>query len=60
MHIYLRHPQYGTKVATVEQEAVEDEVNGWERFDPIPVVEEVPETVETKKKSKDNTPSFLE
>lgn len=32
--IYLRHDVHGTKVATLEQEAVYDEENGWVRFDP--------------------------
>jgi hypothetical protein len=61
--VYLRHPQYGTKVATLDQEVRDDEENGWERFDPTaPLsVETVDEpVVETKKKLKDNTPSFLE
>ena len=34
MHIYLRHPRHGTKVAVAEAEALYDEKNGWERFDP--------------------------
>lgn len=34
MHIYLRHPTHGQKVAIAEEEAVADEENGWERFDP--------------------------
>lgn len=33
--IYLKHPQHGTKVAIVEQEAVYDEANGWVRYDPM-------------------------
>jgi len=32
MVIYLWHPVHGTKVATLEQEAVADEKNGWARF----------------------------
>lgn len=34
--IYLKHPVHGTKVATMELEAVADEANGWQRFDPEP------------------------
>ena len=34
MHIYLRHPKYGTKVAVMEMEAAADEERGWERYDP--------------------------
>lgn len=32
--IYLRHPTHGTKVATMEEEAIFDESNGWLRYDP--------------------------
>jgi hypothetical protein len=32
MHIYLKHPLHGQKVATMELEAVEDEKNGWMRY----------------------------
>lgn len=31
--IYLMHPKHGVKVATLEQEAQHDEMNGWRRFD---------------------------
>ena len=30
--IYLRNPQGGSKVAIAEEEAVEDEKNGWMRY----------------------------
>jgi len=30
--IYLKHPDHGTKVATMELEAEFDEKNGWERY----------------------------
>ena len=29
--IYMRHPVHGTKVATMEAEAIYDETNGWSR-----------------------------
>jgi hypothetical protein len=32
MPIYLQHPTHGTKVATMELEAVADEQNGWVRY----------------------------
>ena len=32
--IYLRHPDHGTKVATMEAEAIYDEENGWVRYTP--------------------------
>ena len=32
--IYLRHPEHGTKLATMEEEAIFDESNGWLRYDP--------------------------
>ena len=67
MIVYLRHPQYGTKVATLDQEVHDDEENGWERFDPTApdvteTAEEVEEVsaVEPKKKSKESAPSFVE
>lgn len=34
MHIYLRHPKHGTKVAIAEAEANADERNGWVRYTP--------------------------
>jgi hypothetical protein len=30
--IYLKHPKYGTKVATMDLEAECDEQNGWVRY----------------------------
>lgn len=32
MVIYLKHPQHGTKVATLDIEAQADEENGWVRY----------------------------
>jgi len=32
--IYLKHPQHGTKIATIEMEADFDERNGWVRYNP--------------------------
>jgi hypothetical protein len=32
--IYLKHDQYGAKVATMELEAVFDETKGWTRYNP--------------------------
>ncbi len=32
--IYLRHPDHGTKVATLELEAIYDEECGWVRYNP--------------------------
>jgi len=32
MQIYLKHPNHGTKVATMELEAEFDEKNGWIRY----------------------------
>ena len=34
MHIYLKHPDHGTKVAIAEVEARADEKNGWVRYTP--------------------------
>jgi hypothetical protein len=43
--IYLRHPQHGAKVAISEHEAAQDEMFGWERFDPTAPVDEDDEAV---------------
>lgn len=32
--IYLKHPRHGSKIATMELEAVYDERSGWERYTP--------------------------
>jgi hypothetical protein len=32
--IYLKHPEHGAKVATLEAEAIYDETHGWLRYDP--------------------------
>ena len=42
--IYLRHPQHGTKVASMEAEVEHDYKHGWEEYDPTEqeVVEETP------------------
>ena len=34
MVIYLKHPLHGAKVAIAEAEAEQDELNGWQRFNP--------------------------
>lgn len=43
--IYLKHPDHGTKVATMDAEAEHDEANGWKRYELdtqlAPVVEEI-------------------
>jgi hypothetical protein len=44
--IYLSHPEHGEKIANMEQEAENDEQNGWTRYTvdtPTPVVEVVEE-----------------
>jgi hypothetical protein len=40
MHIYLKHPQHGSKVATSDLEVEADVKNGWEVYNlDAPVVE---------------------
>lgn len=39
--IYLMHPKHGVKIATMEMEAQYDESNGWVRFDPDEIADEV-------------------
>jgi hypothetical protein len=47
MTIYLRHPEHGTKVAIMEQEAENDEQNGWVRYThDTPSISKEVETVE--------------
>lgn len=52
MVIYLWHPVHGTKVATLEAEAVADEKNGWARFsvdEPAPAKEDPINTLGKKR-----------
>jgi hypothetical protein len=47
--IYLSHPDHGSKIANMEQEAENDEQNGWTRYNvdtPTVEVEVVEEQVE--------------
>ena len=39
--IYLMHHRHGVKIATMEMEAQYDEQNGWVRFDPEDLRDEV-------------------
>lgn len=43
--IYLMHHKHGVKIATMEMEAQYDEQNGWVRFDPEDLHDEVIEEV---------------
>jgi hypothetical protein len=43
MHIYLRHPQHGNKVAISDMEVAFDEKNGWVRYNA-----DTPSTVEAQ------------
>jgi hypothetical protein len=60
MHIYLRHPVHGTKVAISDAEATSDEENGWRRFDidnPTPIEDPAPNalTIRRRRSSSDAT-----
>ena len=45
--IYLEHPIHGTKVATMDAEAENDEQNGWVRYTPdTPSISEEVEPIE--------------
>ncbi len=47
MHIYLKHPVHGTKVAISDSEAEYDALSGWVKYDPnSSVVEDKTETQE--------------
>ena len=39
--IYLMHPKHGVKIANMEVEAQHDEQNGWVRFDPADLADDV-------------------
>ena len=43
-NIFLKHHIHGTKIATLEAEAIYDEMSGWVRYDPSVTVK----AVETK------------
>jgi hypothetical protein len=43
--IYLMHHKHGVKIATMEMEAQYDEQNGWVRFDPEDLPDEVIEEI---------------
>ena len=45
--IYMSHPVHGAKVATMEEEAIYDEKNGWTRYTLDTPVEEVAPVVNT-------------
>ena len=46
MHIYLKHPVHGTKVAISDLEADADEKNDWVRYNPAtPASEPEPEVI---------------
>jgi hypothetical protein len=45
MNIVLVHPEFGAKVATNEAEIVNDEKNGWTRYNPDTPVEVASESV---------------
>jgi hypothetical protein len=54
--IYLKHPDHGTKIATMELEAEFDEKNGWVRYTDDTLSEEViaapVNTLEVKRRRK--------
>jgi hypothetical protein len=53
MHIYLRHPVHGTKVAISDAEAASDEENGWKRFDidnPTPITDSASNALATRRR----------
>ena len=43
--IYLRHPEFGTKVATMDAEAEHDKEHGYEEYDPTAPEDELVEEV---------------
>lgn len=39
MHVYLRHPVHGTKIATLDMEVEHDLELGWVEYDPEAFIE---------------------
>jgi hypothetical protein len=59
MHIYLKHPVHGAKVATLEAEAEQDEKNGWTRYNldtPLSIEEAAPVNCLEVKRQRSQTP----
>tara|TARA_R110000823_G_scaffold207794_1_gene338357 strand:- start:443 stop:613 length:171 start_codon:yes stop_codon:yes gene_type:complete len=55
MHIYLKHPIHGTKIATMSLEVEYDETKGWVRYNPDTPKVEVAEPVNTLKRRRKTT-----
>lgn len=59
--IHLRHPNHGTKIATMELEAEADERNGWKRYNPnAPVVDTPVNELETRRRRRQPDPQVEE
>ena len=59
MHIYLKHSVHGAKVATLEAEAVQDEKNGWVRYNldtPLLIKEAAPVNCLEVKRQRNQSP----
>jgi hypothetical protein len=53
--IYLRHSTHGCKIATLEDEAIYDESNGWVRYDPrrpVPAGDAPPNGMTTRRRGR--------
>jgi hypothetical protein len=58
MVIYLSHPDHGRKVAISEVEAVEDENNGWSRYNPDTPTEAAPVVNELAARRRGRPPNY--
>jgi hypothetical protein len=58
MNIYLKHERHGTKVATMELEAVHDESHGWVRYNLEEPVSESAPVNELEVKRRGRPPKF--
>lgn len=59
MHIYLKHPVHGAKVATLEAEAIQDEKIGWVRYNldtPLLIEEAAPVNCLEVKRQRNQAP----
>jgi hypothetical protein len=60
MNILLTHPIHGSKIATIEIEAQEDEKNGWVRYTlDTPAVEAAPVVNELKRRKRVDNAKIL-
>ena len=56
--IYLMHPKHGVKIALIEVEAQHDEQNGWVRFDPDDLADDVTDALAEEPSAEPEEPAL--